>query len=305
MSYLSYLNNLRPKVTRIVPGALLLVTPILLQAQSGRTTANTLPSRCSVSAAPASVSPQARREAQQLSGRAQAASIQGDNGAAIDLYQRAARLDPSDASIAYSLGRALEAAHDIRAMAEYCRVLALAPTAPEAADVRQRIGELALTLPPDTSIVTVPAAAQHDRMPAPGTALVSGLLIPGLGQFVTHNPIAGLLVMATAAGTAYWGLQSQSVTTQVTRTAIDPLGHAYQYQSPETTSQRPHLAVGVGTAAAISLIAAFQAFAHAQSGREHDARAESALSGRSGFASLSAPSLVVGARAVGLGLAFR
>ncbi len=302
---MSYLGNLAAKAKRIVPGALLLVSPILLHAQSGRTTASTLPSRCATSAAPASVSPQARREAQQLAGRAQAASIQGDNGAATDLYERAARLDPRDASIAYSLGRSLEAAHDIRAMTEYCRFLALAPAAPEAADVRQRIGELALTLPPDTSIVTVPAIAQRDRMPAPGTALVSGLLIPGLGQFETHNPAGGLLVMAATAGAAFWGLQSQSVTTQLTHPAIDPLGHAYQYQTAETTTQRPHLAVGVGTAAAISLIAAFQAFAHAQAGRERDAPTDSARSGPAGFAALSAASLVVGARSVGLGLAFR
>lgn len=285
--------------TTIAAAAILLTAPIAAGAQVPGVADR--PGRCPASPViPAPVTPQARRDAQQFAGRAQAASIQGDNVAATDLYAKAAQLDPTDPGIAYSLGREYEATHDERAMAQYCRFLALAPSAPEAANVRQRIADLALALPPDTSIVAVPVV-QRDRMPSPGAALISGLVVPGAGQFMTHNPAVGVVVLAISAGAAYWGLQSQNVTTQVTRTAVDPLGHSYQYQTAETQSQRPNLAAGVGAAAAVSVIAAIQAYSQARTGREKDARA-SALSRPAG---VGTPSLVLGTSSVGLAVPFR
>ena len=276
-------------------------------AQARAATTSELPNRCpTTSVIPPIVTPQSRRDAQQLAGKAQAASIQGDNVAATDLYSRAALLDPTDAGIAYSLGREYEATRDSRALSEYCRFLALAPASPEATNVRQRIAELALALPPDTSIVAVPVA-QPDLMPSAGAALIYGLLVPGMGQFATHAPVAGVLVLAASAGAAYWGLQSQTVTTQVTRTAIDPLGHPYQYQTTGTVSSRPNLAVGVGGAAALSVIAAFQAYSRAGSGREHDAVTQSA--GGDGpphrISAVSSPTLVISPGSASLSLSFR
>lgn len=285
---------------------LCLTFPQTQWAQSTRA-ATDRPNRCPAASTVSSiVSPQARRDAQQLAGRAQASSIQGDNVAATDLYSRAAALDPTDAGIAYSLGREYEATHDSRALSEYCRFLALSPASAEAANVRQRIADLALALPPDTSVVQVPVP-QRDRMPAPGTALVSGLLIPGMGQFVTHNPIGGVLVLAVSAGAAYWGLQSQMTTTQITNTAIDPLGHPYQYQTTGTVSTRPHVAVGVGAAAAVSVIAAIQAYSRARSDRDLDAVAQSSQSegGLNTRSDASMPTLVVGPHTAGLSLSFR
>ena len=215
----------------------------------------TLPGRCTGIAPAAAVTDQARISAQEIAGRAQAASINGDNVAATDLYRKAAALDPTDPGIAYALGREYEAVRDARAMGEYCRFLALSPRAAEAADVRQRIAALALALPPDTTVVRIPAAAPAS-MPSPGAALISGLIIPGLGQFMTHSPAAGLLVMAAAAVSAAYGLQSRNVTSTVTHTAVDPLGHTYQYQTSETRAERPNMGVGLGAAAAISVIAA-------------------------------------------------
>ena len=279
------------------------------RVQSAQTVASTAdrPNRCPASSAVAViVAPNARRDAQQLAGRAQAASIQGDNVAARDLYSKAASLDPNDSGIAYSLGREYEATHDSRALSEYCRFLALAPASPEAANVRQRIAELALALPPDTSIVAV-SVPQPERMPSPGAALLSGLVIPGMGQFATHQGIAGVLVLAASAGAAYWGLQSQTTITQVTRTAIDPLGHPYQYQTPATVSSRPNMAIGVGAAAAISVIAAFQAYSRARSAPDGASTSRSAGSGTaSGTGSeLSGPELLLGPHAAGFSLAFR
>ncbi len=286
----------------VVAGSFL--SPSFLAAQ--RTATDTLPvsalpGRCVNAAVPrAPVSDSAKTAAREIAGRAQAASIVGDNAAASTLYQPAARLDPTDATIAYALGRGYEAAADPRAMAQYCRFLALTPSAPEAADVRQRIAQLALALPPDTTIVRIPvAAAQH--MPAPGAALAVGLIIPGMGQFMTHQPVGGFFVMAAAGAGIWYGLQTQNVSTQVTRTGTDPFGNPYQYQTTETKAQRQHLGVGIGAAGALGLIAAIEAFAHAQSGQTTSQQANAIAPSKSSLTLSAFPIVGVAQRSVGLG----
>src|SRR5688500_9465333 len=71
------------------------------------------------------------------------AAIVGDHRQARDVFLDAARLSPGDERIAYQLGRAYEELTDRpAAIREYCRFLALAPQATDAADVRTRIGAL-------------------------------------------------------------------------------------------------------------------------------------------------------------------
>ena len=71
------------------------------------------------------------------------AAIVGDHRQARDVFLDAARLSPGDERIAYQLGRAYEELNDRpAAVREYCRFLALAPQARDAADVRARIGAL-------------------------------------------------------------------------------------------------------------------------------------------------------------------
>ncbi|HXF24318.1 MAG TPA: hypothetical protein VN602_07345 [Gemmatimonadaceae bacterium] len=261
---------------------------------------STLPSRCVSIVGPLTpVSDSARSAAQLIAGRAQAASIVGDNAAATSLYQQAANLNPTDPSIAYALGREYEATHDQRAMREYCRFLAINPGAAEASDVRQRIAELALALPPDTTVVRIPVAASAARMPAPAGVFLGGLIIPGLGQMTTHRPLAGVLVLAVSGGAAAYGLQSQTKAVQVNHTAIDPLGHSYTYQTTETRSERPNAAVGLGAAAGVAVIAAIEAASHAHSARSAAAAQESAR-GMS-----AAPLLAFGSSSVGFGLSIR
>ena len=294
--------RIRLRPLAIVVLTIFIATSGVASGQSGAFSASALPGRCATTATPSAVmiSAKAKSKAQQTAGRAQAASIQGDNAAATVLYQKAAALDPSDADVAYALGRGYEATRDARAMREYCRFLTLAPTAAEAGDVRQRIAALSLALPPDTAVVRIPVTAP-DHMPAPGTALAAGLIVPGLGQFTTHRPTSGLLVMVASAAAAAYGFQSQNVTSPVTRTATDPLGHSYQYPSTETHSERPHFAVGVGTAAAISVIAALEAFGHAHSRQETPTSAGT----QSRLPLSAAPVLTFGDRSIGVGLAFR
>jgi tetratricopeptide (TPR) repeat protein len=86
-----------------------------------------------------------RRQARELSQRAQQAAILGDRASARDQLTQATRLDPTDADLAYQLARVLDAAGTGAAAArEYCRFLSLTPNAPEAAEARERAAALAL-----------------------------------------------------------------------------------------------------------------------------------------------------------------
>ena len=75
--------------------------------------------------------------------RAQQSAILGDRTAARDQLRHASVLDPTNPNLAYQLARAQEAigANDAAAV-EYCRFLAIAPSAPEAAEARERIAAL-------------------------------------------------------------------------------------------------------------------------------------------------------------------
>ncbi len=98
---------------------------------------------CAPAAAARAVTPEQRRAARELSQRAQQSAILGDRTAARDQLRQATAMDPTNSDLAYQLARAQEAvgAGD-DARAEYCRFIALAPTAPEAAEVRERVSAL-------------------------------------------------------------------------------------------------------------------------------------------------------------------
>jgi tetratricopeptide (TPR) repeat protein len=92
---------------------------------------------------PVTPTPQQRAESRQLAQRGNEAALVGDHTEARNLLRRAAELDLTAENVAYRLGREHEevgAASD--AIREYCRFLSLAPQAPDARDVRERIGRL-------------------------------------------------------------------------------------------------------------------------------------------------------------------
>jgi tetratricopeptide (TPR) repeat protein len=106
------------------------------------------PAAASMLCAPAAdrVSPtdEQRREARDLATRALQAALLGDSATAREELRQAAALDPTDADLAYRLGRAHETVHaSAEAVIEYCRFLALTPSAPEAPEVRARVSALA------------------------------------------------------------------------------------------------------------------------------------------------------------------
>lgn len=255
-------------------GAALAVSPAALAAQQSvasvaSVASDTAPAACPRTAPPHAPTADQRRAARDLAARAQEAAIVSNDSTARDLYERAARLDPTDPAIAYALARSYESARDARAIGEYCRFLALQPAAPEAADVRRRVAALTFELTPHSA--NRPAAPPSP--PAPGAALAYGIVFPGGGQYYTHRPALGLLVTAATAGALYYGFQQH--TTTVMLTATDPNGKVYQYPAPRT--ERSNLAAGVGAAAAISFLAAIEASSHARAAQRVAAVARTAM----------------------------
>jgi tetratricopeptide (TPR) repeat protein len=105
---------------------------------------------CAPLAAARAVTAEQRRAARELAQRAQQSAILGDRTAARDQLRQATTMDPTNPDLAYQLARAQEAvgAGD-EARGEYCRFLALAPTSPEAAEARERVGALTRPTAPD------------------------------------------------------------------------------------------------------------------------------------------------------------
>ena len=98
---------------------------------------------CPTTPAGKSSTEQQKRAARELAQRAQQSAILGDRNAARDQLQQAAAMDPTNPELAYQLARAQEALGATEpATAEYCRFVALAPNAPEAAEVRERLAGL-------------------------------------------------------------------------------------------------------------------------------------------------------------------
>ena len=99
--------------------------------------------RCPVLPQPATPTPAQRDEGQRLSAQGREAAIAGDQEAAEEFFREAAALDPTDRDIAYRLARVrADLGRNEAAVREFCRYLALAPAAPDAGEVRERIASL-------------------------------------------------------------------------------------------------------------------------------------------------------------------
>lgn len=135
---------------------------------------------CPPAADPVTPTDEQRRSARDLAQRALQSALLGDAATAREELEEAAALDPTDADLAYRLGRAHEtvgAAPD--AVIEYCRFLTLAPSAPESAEVRARVS--ALTSPATDSR----AAATMSAFQAGVNAYVSGHMADAEAAFST------------------------------------------------------------------------------------------------------------------------
>jgi hypothetical protein len=200
---------------------------------------------------PAAPTTDQRRAARELAERAQQAAILGDRAAAREQLRQAVALDARDPDLAYQLARANDAAGAAADAAnEYCRFLSLSPTAPEAAEARERVAILA---PPTRATVPAPVRLSPTR------ALSLGLVIPGAGQFYTGRPVAGAVAFGAAvAGIACATTQRTTFTTSQ-ETATDPFGNPYTYTARHAVNSRPCMAPGLGIAAAVALAGAIEA----------------------------------------------
>lgn len=290
--------------------------------------------------APPPVPAEDEQEAERLAAAAAQAAILGEATEAADLLARALRLNPNSPVIAYRAGRAeQEAGRTPQAVAAYCRYLALAPAASEAADIRQQVAALtassgfdvdsaaaatfrsglghfdagqleaadslfgtAAAMEPawaapiyNRAIVRIalnqadeaardfrrflelaPGAPEFNGVldilgalrgtaPArysPGRVAAAGLVIPGLGQFMTRRPGRGVLYALAAGGALAAGLGVQ-------RTSIECLSPAQDGVCPpdhilRQDTRRPYLVPAAGTALGVAVLGAIDAYRGAQ-----------------------------------------
>ncbi len=120
------------------------------------------------------------------------------------------------------------------AIADFQRYLQLRPNAVDRGAVASRIGAL-------------------DR--SPGKAFALGIL-PGGGQFYTHQPVLGFLVLGGVAASAVWAAKSSTIYFN------DPFGQPY----PAGT-ERKNLTTGAAVGGGILLLGAIEAALHASSAR--------------------------------------
>jgi hypothetical protein len=191
-----------------------------------------------------------RAEAERLSVEASRAAILGDQERARTLLEQAARLDPGSGDIAYRLGRILEGTDAPReALIHFCRYVALDPDGSEAQEVSRRILRLS---PRPASVPSAPSAG-----PRASTALVAGLVVPGLGHIYSHRPQRGALVLLAAGGSVAMG----ALYTRIEVVCLEepgPDGCAPEMVLSEEES-RPYMRPGLIAAGMITVLAAVDA----------------------------------------------
>ena len=154
-----------------------------------------LPNACgtvTVAAAPSAANEQ---QADELTRQAGVAEMHGNIDSARSLLSRASALDSTNKSAAYHLGRTSEALGDrAGAMSAYCRYLALAPTAAESVEARQRVSDLARSLPSGTtrvsgSVGVRPSVAARSPVAATTTRRMTRLSSTMKSRVATNPPV--------------------------------------------------------------------------------------------------------------------
>jgi len=195
-------------------------------------------------------------------------------------FGRVVELRPNDPEGYYNRGISLLAAGDGAAgVADLKRYLELAPNAGDRPLVERYLENLPpITAAEDSTAIPVGSgngsngvlatggatagSAQPPPgvplLPAPGSVLLRGLLIPGLGQLTTGRPALGVMVLGAAVGSAAYGLIEKTVIER--RSGTDPFGNRYEYDAE--VPGRPNLKVGLAAAGGIALIGALEGYLH-------------------------------------------
>jgi len=121
-------------------------------------------------------------ETRRLIADGQDAALQGEHAAARDAFTKAAQRAPSNARLAYYLGREHEALNEAtEAVRAYCRYLALVPNAPDGDEVRGRI----VRLVPSSELARVDEQRANFR---------SGVTLLQRRQFVAADSVFGAVL---------------------------------------------------------------------------------------------------------------
>jgi tetratricopeptide (TPR) repeat protein len=117
--------------------------PQLPQLAPKRARLTAVEQRCQAEPAPRAVTYEQRAAAGRLLSQGDQALLTGDPRAARDAFLRAADADPRAPAVAYRLARTYEELNDSEnAARQYCRYVALAPKAPDAGEVLERVERL-------------------------------------------------------------------------------------------------------------------------------------------------------------------
>ncbi|HEX5072153.1 MAG TPA: tetratricopeptide repeat protein [Gemmatimonadaceae bacterium] len=203
---------------------------------------------------------------------------------AADSFGRVIQTLPRAAEAYYDRGLA-HAALDQRddAVRDFEQYLAMRPTAEDQAQVRAQIDAL--------------------RRPtwSANTALLTGLLVPGLGQVYTSRPWIGVGVAAAAGTALYLALYSKEEQEirdfSVTIPGFPPIPNL----DTVTVTKHPYQAAGIAMFATLTIGAAFEAARYARRSRAPVIKTEPRPAARVGALELFAPDVVPARR----GLAVR
>lgn len=165
---------------------------------------------------------------------------------AADAFGRVIQSLPRASEAYYDRGLALSAL-DQRdaAVRDFEQYLALRPGAEDQAQVRAQIDAL--------------------RRPtwSTGTALLTGLLVPGLGQVYTSRPWIGVGVAALAGTSLYFALQTKDEQ-QVREFQFPPGFPEPSYKDTITVTTHPYYAAGLAVFTTLTIGAAFEAARYAR-----------------------------------------
>jgi tetratricopeptide (TPR) repeat protein len=157
------------------------------------------------------------------------------------------------------IGRQEEAVNDLVAYVD------LHPDAPDAGAVQHQIDQLRAPGPTLGAALPLP----RPRAMVPEQVLVRGLVLPGLGQHATGRTGLGLAVLAGVGGALHYSTRQETVVR--TRTALDPFGNPYEYET--RSLERTHQAAGLGAAVAIAAAGALEAYVYARRAQGRSAAA--------------------------------
>lgn len=116
-----------------------------------------------------------------------------------------------------------------------------------------------------TVLEVIGAAPAPVRPPySPGTALATGLLVPGLGHFTTGRPVRGAIFLGLAAAAVTVGLVADKL--EVDCLSVPVNGECPPDQIADQRTTRPLLVPGLAAAAALGIYGAIDAFLFARRG---------------------------------------